>query len=77
MTRALLAVRGVGAVTRVGGAAVFMAGSSTGTPIALLFIASMVTIGAGFAVFLFETRLGARAVRVRSDLLQHRVDDST
>ncbi len=46
-----------------------------GTPIALLFIASMATIGAGFAVFLFETRLGARAVRVRSELLQHRVDD--
>lgn len=46
-----------------------------GTAIALLFIASMLAIGAGFAVFLFETRLGARQVRVRSDLLQHRVDD--
>lgn len=46
-----------------------------GNAIALLFIASMATIGAGFAVFLFETRLGARAVRVRSELLQHRVDD--
>lgn len=48
-----------------------------GTAIALLFIASMLTIAAGFAVFLFETRLGARQVRVRSDLLQHRVDDSS
>lgn len=48
-----------------------------GTAIALLFIASMLTIAAGFAVFLFETRLGARAVRVRSDLLQHRVDDKS
>ena len=48
-----------------------------GTAIALLFIASMVTIGAGFAVFLLETRLGARQVRVRSELLQHRVDDQT
>ncbi|MEO7634887.1 MAG: DUF2721 domain-containing protein [Sphingomicrobium sp.] len=46
-----------------------------GTAIALLFIASMAAIGAGFAVFLFETRIGARAVRVRSELLQHRVDD--
>jgi hypothetical protein len=46
-----------------------------GTAIALLFIASMMTIAAGFAVFLFETRVGARAVRVRSELLQHRVDD--
>ena len=48
-----------------------------GTAIALLFIASMVTIGAGFAVFLLETRLGARQVRVRSELLQHRVDDQS
>lgn len=48
-----------------------------GTAIALLFIASMVTIGTGFAVFLLETRLGARQVRVRSELLQHRVDDQS
>jgi Protein of unknown function (DUF2721) len=47
-----------------------------GTTIALLFIASMVSIGAAFAVFLFETRLGSRAVRVRSELLQHQVEDS-
>lgn len=46
-----------------------------GTAIALLFIAAMMTIAAGFAVFLLETRVGARAVRVRSELLQHRVDD--
>ena len=46
-----------------------------GSAIALLFIASMLTIAGGFAVFLFETRLGARQVRVRSELLQHRVDD--
>jgi hypothetical protein len=44
--------------------------------IAWLFIASMVAIGLGFAVFLFETRLGARSVRVRSELLQHRVDEA-
>src|SRR4051794_9645762 len=47
-----------------------------GTAIALLFIASMVAIGVGFAVFLIETRLGSRAVRIRSELLQHRVDES-
>jgi hypothetical protein len=47
-----------------------------GTAIALLFIASMVAIGAAFAVFLVETRLGSRAVRVRSDLLTHQVDEA-
>jgi hypothetical protein len=43
--------------------------------IALLFIASMVAIGAGFAVFLLETTIAGRAVRVRSELLQHTVDE--
>jgi hypothetical protein len=43
--------------------------------IAWLFICSMIAIGAGFAVFLVETRVGSRAVRVRSELLQHRVDE--
>jgi hypothetical protein len=46
-----------------------------GNEIALLFIASMLAIGAGFAVFLFETMIAARAVRVRSELLQHTVDE--
>ena len=32
----------------------------------------MIAIGVGFAVFLVETRVGSRAVRVRSELLQHR-----
>ena len=44
--------------------------------IAWLFIGSMIAIGAGFAVFLIETRVGSRAVRVRSELLQHRVDET-
>jgi drug/metabolite transporter (DMT)-like permease len=48
-----------------------------GTAIALLFIVTMLTTAAGFAIFLFETRLGARQVRVRSELLQHRVDDKS
>jgi hypothetical protein len=47
-----------------------------GSEIALLFIASMLAIGAAFAVFLYETTIAARAVRVRSELLQHTVDES-
>jgi hypothetical protein len=46
-----------------------------GSQIAWLFIASMLTIGAGFGVFLIETTIAARAVRIRSELLQHTVDD--
>jgi MFS family permease len=45
-----------------------------GTAIALLFIASMIAIGAGFAVFLVETRVGSRAVRIRSELLAHEAE---
>jgi len=48
-----------------------------GKEIALLFMASMLAIGAGFAVFLFETMIASRAVRVRSELLQHRVDEGS
>jgi hypothetical protein len=51
-------------------------GSHFGTAIALLFIGSMLSIGCGFAVFLVETLVGSRAVRVRSELLQHKVDES-
>ena len=46
-----------------------------GNEIAVLFMASMLTIGTGFAVFLLETTIAARAVRVRTDLLQHTVDE--
>jgi Protein of unknown function (DUF2721) len=49
--------------------------SHFGDAIALLFIASMLAIGAGFAVFLLETTIAGRAVRVRSELLQHTVDE--
>jgi hypothetical protein len=45
-----------------------------GTAIALLFIASMIAIGAGFAIFLVETRVGSRAVRIRSELLGHEAE---
>lgn len=47
-----------------------------GTEIAWLFMASMLTIGAGFGAFLVETTIAARAVRVRSELLQHTVDEA-
>jgi hypothetical protein len=47
-----------------------------GNAIAILFMASMLTIGTGFATFLLETTIAARAVRVRSELLQHTVDES-
>ena len=53
-----------------------LTGTHFGTAIALLFIASMLAIGAGFAVFLWETLLGSRSVRVRSELLQHRVEEA-
>ena len=46
-----------------------------GTEIAWLFMASMLTIGASFAVFLLETTIAARAVRVRSELLQHEAEE--
>ncbi|MEO6433071.1 MAG: DUF2721 domain-containing protein [Sphingomicrobium sp.] len=46
-----------------------------GIAIAVLFVAATVGIAVSFAIFLIETRVGARAVRVRSDLLQHRADD--
>jgi general stress protein CsbA len=47
-----------------------------GTAVALLFIAAMLSIGAGFAVFLIETLVASRAVRVRSELLQHQAEES-
>jgi len=47
-----------------------------GSEIAWLFMASMVSIGAGFGVFLIETTVAARAVRVRSELLQHEADEA-
>jgi hypothetical protein len=47
-----------------------------GTEIAWLFMASMVTIGGAFGVFLIETTVAARAVRVRSELLQHQAEEA-
>lgn len=46
-----------------------------GTTIALLFIATMIAIGLGFSVFLLETRVASRAVRIRTDILEHQAED--
>ena len=51
-----------------------LTGAHFGTAVALLFIASMIAIGVGFAVFLVETRIGSRAVRIRTELLEHQAD---
>jgi hypothetical protein len=32
-------------------------------------------LGAGFAIFLIETRLGSRSVRISAELLGHTVDE--
>src|SRR5688500_9537554 len=42
-----------------------------GTAIALLFILAMVSLALGFFIFLIETRVAARAIRVRKSLLTH------
>ena len=51
-----------------------LTGAHFGTAIALLFIASMMAVGLAFGVFLVETRLGSRAVRIRSELLAHQAE---
>lgn len=48
-----------------------LTGAHLGTAIALLFILAMIAIGWGFAVFLFETRVGSRSVRIRTEILEH------
>ena len=52
----------------------FLSGFRFGTAIAVLFIASMISTGAGFAIFLQETRLGTRSVRVRTSILDHEAE---
>jgi MFS family permease len=52
----------------------FLTGLRFGTAIALLFIASMVCTGLGFAIFLHETRLGTRSVRIRTHILEHQAE---
>lgn len=52
----------------------FLTGYRFGNAVALLFIAAMVCTGAGFAIFLRETRLGIRAIQVRAHILEHEAD---
>lgn len=53
----------------------FLTGYRFGTAIALLFIAAMVCTGLGFAIFLHETRLGTRSVRIGSHILEHEAEE--
>ena len=53
----------------------FLTGYKVGTAIALLFIASMIATGTGFAIFLHETRLGTKTIRVRAHILEHEADE--
>ena len=46
-----------------------------GTIIALLFIVTMIALGLGFSVFLLETRVASRAVRIRTELLEHQAEE--
>jgi len=52
-----------------------LTGAHFGTAVALLFIGSMIAIAAGFAIFLVETRIGSRSVRIRTELLDHQADE--
>ncbi|MCL6698448.1 DUF2721 domain-containing protein [Sphingomonas sp. NSE70-1] len=53
----------------------FLTGYKVGTAIALLFIAAMIATGTGFAIFLHETRLGTKTIRVRAHILEHEADE--
>ena len=57
--------------------AAFLAGWKIATAVALLFIVAMIAIGVAFAIFLYETRLGSRAVRIRAELLTHQVSEES
>ena len=48
-----------------------LTGYRFGTVIALLFIGAMACTGLGFAIFLHETRLGVRSIKVRAQILTH------
>ncbi len=56
--------------------AAFLTGYRFGTAIALLFIAAMACTGLGFAIFLHETRLGTKSVKIGSHILEHEADES-
>jgi MFS family permease len=52
----------------------FLTGWKLGVAVAWLFIIAMTATGASFAIFLHETRLGTKAVRVRNAILDHQED---
>ena len=54
--------------------AAFLTGLRFGNAIALLFIAAMLATASGFAIFLHETRLGTKSVRIGSHILDHEAD---
>ena len=45
------------------------------TVVALLFIGSMLCTGAGFALFIVETRVGSAVIRVRNEILYHKAEE--
>lgn len=53
----------------------FLTGTKVGTAIALLFMGSMIATGWGFTIFLHETRLGTRTIRVRAHILEHEAEE--
>ena len=53
----------------------FLTGYRFGTAIAVLFIASMVCTGVGFAIILHETRLGTRAIQVSAHNMEHKAEE--
>ena len=55
--------------------AAFLTGYRFGTLVALLFIAAMISTAVGFAIFLHETRLGIKSVRIGSHILEHEADE--
>ena len=44
-------------------------------PIAILFSAAMIATATGFAIFLHETRIASRSVRIRNAILEHQAED--
>lgn len=56
--------------------AAFLTGLRFGNAVALLFIAAMVATASGFAIFLHETRLGTKSVRIGSHILDHEPDEN-
>lgn len=57
--------------------AAFLTSVPLGAAIALLFIAAMLATGTGFAIFLHETRIASRSVRIRNAILDHRAEEET